>query len=138
MKREFHLPEQDATYLEGLGLSWDTINDQGMQWVIVHNYPVPGGYNMKEVSVAIKLETGYPRAALDMAYFFPALSRLDGKIIKATTFQMIHNKQYQRWSRHRTAQNPWREGVDDLSTHLALVSYWFEQEFLKQPNGIAA
>jgi hypothetical protein len=138
MKRQFQLPEQDVIYLEGLGLSWEAVNDGGMQWVIIHNYPVPPGYNVKEVSVAVKIESGYPRAQLDMAYFFPALSRLDGNPINAITVQAIDGKQYQRWSRHRTGQNPWREGVDDLSTHIALVSFWFEKEFIKQPNGIAA
>lgn len=138
MKRQFQLPEQDVAYLEGLGLSWEAVNDGGMQWVIIHSYPVPPGYNVNEVSVAVKIESGYPRAQLDMAYFFPALSRLDGKPINAITVQAIDGKQFQRWSRHRTGQNPWREGVDDLSTHIALISYWFEKEFIKQPNGIAA
>jgi hypothetical protein len=138
MKREFHLPEQDVIYLNGLGLPWEAVNDRGMQWVIIHHYPLPAGYNISEVSVAIKIQTGYPRAALDMAYFFPALFRLDSKTINATTVQPIADKQYQRWSRHRTGQNPWREDIDDLSTHMALVSFWFEQEFIKQPNGIAA
>ena len=138
MKRQFQLPEGDQIFLENLGLPWETVTEGRMQWVIVHKYPVPEGYNIKEVSVAIKIESGYPRAQLDMAYFFPALSRLDGKRINAITFQSIDGKQFQRWSRHRSGKNPWREGVDDLSTHLALVSFWFEQEFLKHPNGIAA
>lgn len=138
MRRQFQLPEEDVIYLEGLGMNWETVNDQGMQWVIINNHPVPEGYNMKEVTIAIKIETGYPRAPLDMAYFFPFLTRLDGKSINAISIQPIDGKQYQRWSRHRTAENPWREGIDDISTHLSLVSYWFEQEFIKQPNGIPA
>ena len=138
MKRDFQLQEQDVDYLEGLGIPWETVNQGGMHWVIIHNYPVPPGYNINEVSVAVKIETGYPRAQLDMAYFFPALSRQDGKAINAITTQPINGKQFQRWSRHRTGQNPWREGVDDLSTHMALVSFWFEKEFIKQPNGITA
>lgn len=138
MRKDFQLPEDDATYLDGLGLPWETINDQGMQWVVIHEYPVKSGYNCEKVSVAIKIETGYPRTQLDMAYFYPALQRLDGKGINAITGQAIDGKQFQRWSRHRTPQNPWREGVDDISTHLTLVSFWFEQEFIKHPNGIAA
>src|SRR5690348_3847775 len=135
MKRQFQLPEQDIVYLDSLGLPWEAVNEGGMQWVIIHDYPVPPGYNVRQVSVAIKIESGYPRAQLDMAYFFPTLSRLDGKAINAITFQPIDGKQYQRWSRHRTGQNPWREGIDDLSTHMALVSFWFEKEFIKQPSG---
>jgi len=138
MKREFQLAEQDIIFLDSLGLSWEAIKDEGMQWVIINNYPVYPGYNVAEVSVAIKIESGYPRAQLDMAYFYPVLSRIDGKAINAVSIQPINGITYQRWSRHRTGQNPWREGVDDLSTHMALVSFWFEQEFIKQPNDIAA
>jgi hypothetical protein len=138
MKRDFQLPEHDMIFLDSLSLGWETIKDQGMQWVIIHEYPVPEGYCQEKVDVAIKIETGYPRAALDMAYFSPHLSRKDGKGINATSPQVIDSKIYQRWSRHRSGANPWREGIDDISTHLSLVSFWFEQEFLKQPNGIAA
>lgn len=138
MRRQFQLPEEDIVFLDGLGLMWETLNDGGMQWLIINGYPVIPGYTLNEVSVAIKIETGYPRAPLDMAYFYPALQRLDGKAINALSHQAIDGKQYQRWSRHRTGQNPWREGVDDISTHLSLVSFWFEQEFIKQKNGVAA
>jgi len=138
MRHDFQLPEEDVIYLDGTGLSWESINDRGMQWVLIHNYPVPSGYNIKNVTVAVKIETGYPRTPLDMAYFYPPLQRLDGKVIKAISGQSIDGKQFQRWSRHRTPQNPWREGIDDLCTHLALVSFWFENEFIKVSNGIAA
>lgn len=138
MKKQFQLPEQDVLYLNELGLEWETINDKGMQWLILHDYTVPTGYNLSKVSVAIKIETGYPRAQLDMVYFFPALQRIDGKSINALSHQIIDGKQFQRWSRHRTPQNPWREGIDDLSTHLSLVTFWMEQEFMKRHNEIAA
>ena len=136
MRRQFQLPAEDICFLDGLGLQWEAVNDKGMQWVIIHDYPVTKGYNLQSTQVAIKLETGYPRTPLDMAYFFPALQRLDGRPINAISWQPIDGKNYQRWSRHRTAQNPWRPGIDDISTHMGLVSFWFEQEFLKIPNGI--
>lgn len=138
MRRDFQLQEDDVAYLDELGLPWETVNDQNMQWVIIHDYPVAPGYIQKKVAVAIKIETGYPRAQLDMAYFYPGLQRADGRGINALSIQPICGLPYQRWSRHRTPQNPWRAGVDDLSTHMALVDFWFEQEFLKIPNGIAA
>ncbi|MDD2612847.1 MAG: E2/UBC family protein [Bacteroidales bacterium] len=138
MKKDFQLPEEDVIFLDGLGLSWEAINDHNMQWIIVHDYPVISGYNNEKVSIAVKIETGYPRTQLDMAYFYPALQRLDGKTINAICDQIIDGKQFQRWSRHRTPTNPWREGVDDLSTHMALISFWFEQEYIKQANGITA
>lgn len=138
MRRQFQLPEEDVTYLDNLDLVWETIVDQGMHWVIVYDYPVFPGYTIEKVTVAVKIETGYPRTALDMAYFCPSLQRKDGKGINALSFQPIDGKQFQRWSRHRTAANPWREGIDDLSTHMSLVSFWFEQEFKKQPHGVTA
>ncbi len=138
MRKQFLLPEEDIFFLDSLGLLWETINDQNMQWVIIHDYPIASGYNNQIVSVAIKIETGYPRAALDMAYFFPAIQRLDGFTINAISNQPIDDKIFQRWSRHRTAENPWRAGIDDISTHLSLVSFWFEQEFIKHPYEITA
>jgi hypothetical protein len=138
MRRDFQLQEEDINFLETLELPWETINDAGMQWVVIHNYPVPAGYNLNCIKVAIKLETGYPRTQLDMAYFYPGLLRLDGMPINALSMQLINGETFQRWSRHRTPQNPWREGVDDLSTHMSLVSFWFDQEFTKKPNGIKA
>ena len=138
MRRQFQLPEEDINYLDSLNLLWEAINEGCMHWVIISDYPVCPGYTVEKVAVAIKIETGYPRSPLDMAYFFPALQRMDGKGIKALSFQPLDGKQFQRWSRHRTGANPWREGIDDLSTHMGLVSFWFEQEFKKQPNGITA
>lgn len=138
MRRQFTLPEEDVLYLDGLRLPWETLVDGRMQWVLIHDYPVCKGYTIERVIVAIKIETGYPRTPLDMAYFFPALQRRDGKGIGATSMQAIDGKSFQRWSRHRTGNNPWREGIDDLSTHMGLVSFWFEQEFKKHPNGITA
>lgn len=138
MRRDFQLPEDDVNFLNSLGLTWETVNDRGMNWVIIFDYPVIPGYNVNTVNVAIKIETGYPRSPLDMAYFFPHLSRKDGKPIGALTVQNIENNVFQRWSRHRTPANPWRDGVDDLSSHMTLVTFWFEQEFIKRPNEIPA
>jgi hypothetical protein len=136
MRMQFPLPEDDRVFLETQGLEWETVADQGMHWVILQNYPVPPGYQTGSTTVAVKIEAGYPRTALDMAYFYPPLVRRDGQPIGAICPQQIDGRVFQRWSRHRTASNPWREGVDDLSTHLSMVSYWFEQEFIKRANEV--
>lgn len=128
MRRQFNLPEEDTEYLNSSGYGWETIAESG-NWVIVHDYPVPDGYNVSHVSVALKIETGYPTTQIDMAYFFPQLSRKDGKPIGALTAIGLDGKQWQRWSRHRTGNNPWRVGVDDICTHLAFVMHWLEREF---------
>jgi hypothetical protein len=67
-----------------------------------------------------------------MVYFYPALARTDGIRIGATeTVQLIDGKGFQRWSRHRTPQNPWRVGHDNLGTHIILIEDWLEREFKK-------
>lgn len=136
MRRQFQLPEDDIIFLETQGLEWETVTDQGMHWVILRNYPVPPGYQTGNTTVAVKIEAGYPRTGLDMAYFHPPLVRRDGQPIGAISPQQIDGRAFQRWSRHRTASNPWREGIDDLSTHLSMVSFWFEQEFIKRANAV--
>ncbi|HLG41022.1 MAG TPA: E2/UBC family protein [Chitinophagaceae bacterium] len=128
MRRQFNLPEEDSEYLNSSGYGWETIAESG-NWIIVHDYPVPDGYNVPRVSVALKIETGYPTTQIDMAYFFPQLNRKDGKPIRALTTIGLDGKHWQRWSRHRTGENPWRVGVDDICTHLAFVTQWLEREF---------
>lgn len=132
MRREFALPKADEEHLEARGLPWETLNSGG-QWLLTHNFPVPGGYNHDQVSVAVLISSGYPEAQLDMVFFNPALARLDGKAIKATQAkQQLDGKEWQRWSRHRTAQNPWRPGVDNIETHFLLINDWLEREFLNR------
>jgi hypothetical protein len=129
MRRQFSLPEADETWLESLGLLWEAIIENGVHWLLLHGYPVPSGYDHDRVTVAVRIETGYPEAQLDMVYFYPPLARLDCVTIGALSTQPLDGKTFQRWSRHRTGANPWRPGEDDLSTHLALVNDWLEREF---------
>lgn len=131
MRRDFILPEQDIEYLDQSGYPWETISDGPNKWVIIHGYPVPNGYNISAVKVALKIEGGYPVAQIDMVYFDPALNKVNGTGIGALVNQNVCGKAWQRWSRHRTAQNPWRPGLDDVSTHLQLVNYWLERELTK-------
>lgn len=74
-RRQFDLLEEDEAFLNDYGLPWETIND-GSQWVLIHNLKTHAGYNHQSVTAAIRLETGYPSAQLDMVYFHPALARL--------------------------------------------------------------
>jgi len=129
IKRQFDLLANDHEFLEDYGLPWETVVD-GSQWVVIHDFPTHEGYNNQRVSVAIRMETGYPNSQLDMVYFSPALSRLDGVPIRQTQVtQEIDGKSYQRWSRHRTAANPWIPGFDNLGTHVILIEDWLEREF---------
>lgn len=128
MRRQFSLPEVDEAHLNARGLDWETIIDGGVRWVLLHGFPLPVGYNQRTAIAAIRIETGYPDTQLDMVYFQPGLARTDGRTIGALSTQALDGKVFQRWSRHRTGQNPWRPGEDDLASHLALVEHWLERE----------
>ena len=129
MRRDFELLAADTEFLEEYGIEWETMND-GSQWVLLNKFPLPVGYTQNVAVVAIRLETGYPDAQLDMVYFYPALTRRDGKAIPQTNVtQTINGRPFQRWSRHRTPQNPWLPGQDSLGTHILLVEDWLEREF---------
>ena len=131
LRRDFDLPPQDERFLEQYGCPWETVAD-GSQWVLIHEFSTHEGYDHARVTAAIRMETGYPDAELHMVYVFPALVRKDGRPIgKTRARQTICGKTYQRWSRHRTAQNPWRPGFDGLETHVYLIEDWFAREFEK-------
>ncbi len=124
VRRQFRLPEDDEAYLDSLGLHWEAIIEGGVRWVLIHDHPLPDGYTVKTVTVAIRIEGGYPPAALDMMYCLPHLARADGKAVKAISTQAIDGNTYQRWSRHYA----WREGIDYLATHHLHIKDWLDAE----------
>jgi hypothetical protein len=131
MHRQFELPPEDQKFLDDYGLPWETVVD-GSHWVLLHGFLTHEGYNHTTATAAIRIETGYPMAPLDMVYFLPALARKDGKPIGATgSTQQIDGHTFQRWSRHRTTNNPWKLGQDNLGTHIILIEYWLQREFEK-------
>lgn len=125
-RREVTLPEADTDYLDGLGLSWETVKPRGM-WVIIYGYPLPDGYTSKEADLALMIPPNYPATEIDMVYFHPSLQKKSGRTIKATMQQSIDGRLFQRWSRHRQ-KGEWRPGTDDISTHLALVENWLVKD----------
>ena len=132
MRRVFHLPQNEVEYLNRIGLSWETVTSQGKNWLLVHGFPLPEGYRHQEASVALFIPPNYPVAQIDMCFFSPAIVRCDGqKIVATQASSVIDGQSWQRWSRHRTAQNPWRPGEDNIGTHLRLVEHWLEREFLQ-------
>jgi hypothetical protein len=133
LRRQFELLPGDRQFLEEYGLPWETIVD-GSQWALVHDFPTHEGYNQPRVIAAVRIETGYPNTELNMVYFFPALARKDGRSIGAAdAVQQLDGKPFQRWSRHRTGQNPWKIGRDNLGTHIILIEEWLAREFEKCP-----
>ena len=131
LRRQFMLPTDDIAWLESTGWQYELVVEGGVQRVVIHGFPVPVGYRLNKVSVNVRIETGYPDAQIDMAYFLPAIERVDGLAIGATCADPFDGKTWQRWSRHRTGANPWRPGLDNLSTHMAAVQEWLARELKK-------
>lgn len=131
VRRKFELPSFDVIYLKTTGLEWETIIECNTRWLLLYGRPVHAGYNVSKALVAIRIVDGYPDSQLDMVYFHPPLSRVDSRAVNRLSPIKIDEKDFQQWSRHRTAENPWRPGDDDLSTHLVLVDDWLEREFSK-------
>ncbi|MDX2220350.1 MAG: multiubiquitin domain-containing protein [Burkholderiales bacterium] len=130
-RRDFTLLAQDVEFLDGLGLRWEAVKEGELNVIVIYDWPIPAGYNVDRASVHVQLTKGYPDAQIDMAYFSPALARADGKGISALSNAEFDGTTWQRWSRHRTAESKWRPGIDDLSTHLALVGDWLAAELRK-------
>lgn len=131
MRRDFSLPEEDVEWLDSLGRPYELVREGPVQRVVLHEWPVPSGYTTDRVSINVRIDPGYPDSQIDMAYFYPPLARRDARTIGALADDPFDGRNWQRWSRHRTPANPWRPGVDNLSTHLALVEDWLERELRK-------
>jgi hypothetical protein len=129
IRRQFRLPPDDESFLNGLDLIWETVIEAGQRWVIVYGDKVPTGYNLAIVDVAIIMAPGYPPAALDMAYFNPPLARANGAVPQRSDSRVdIDRKSWQGWSRHRTDDNPWVPGEDNLESHYFYMRAWLVDE----------
>jgi hypothetical protein len=134
MRRDFRLPEEDEQYLGSLGLPWETVKEGDTCWLVIHNWPVPVGYNQSTVSAAVIIPPSYSDGQIDMVYFYPHLAISSGKAVNNLTPRAFEGREWQQWSRHRTPENPWRPGLDNLATHFLLVEYWLRREL----PGVAA
>ena len=120
--RKFALLDADEDHLDKLGLRWETIVEGERRWLILHDYPVPGGYKTKLTELAIDVPPAYPQAALYGFYAFPPLTLDSGNAIPSTQLRgTIRGREFHGWSRHRGAGDPWNPAKDNIATHLTLV-----------------
>lgn len=131
MRREFVFGDEEETaYLDMLSPDWETIQSGGLKWLLIHKFPIPEGYTVKQATAAIHIPSEYPYAKLDMVYFYPKIERVDGQAIRCTECQrVIDGKSYQRWSRHYSSKNDWIPGADSIVTHCMAIQEWLAREF---------
>lgn len=121
-RRQFRLLPVDEEGLTVRGLRWETVVSGGRRWLLLQDVKLPGGYQVETTTIGIEVPSSYPTAELDMFYCHPQLARRDGVTIPQTQVtELIEGLGFQRWSRHRGAIAPWRMGIDNIITHLALV-----------------
>jgi hypothetical protein len=131
-RRDFELPPNDAAFLDAAHFGWQAVRDGAASWIRLPKFVVPAGYNVSSATTVLRIEPTYPDTQIDMVFFHPFLARVDGMTIGATGGQIqVEGVVFQQWSRHRSSENPWRAGIDDIESHLLLVKHWLEREFLK-------
>lgn len=121
-RRAFALLDADETYLQLLGQAWETVIDANRRWLLIRDYPLPGGYTTDRTTLALEIPNTYPSAQIDMFYTYPPASLASGRAIDRTQVRaVIGGCEYHGWSRHRGPASPWNPATDNVVTHLALV-----------------
>lgn len=124
LRRQFCMGKEDTRYLDVNHPNWETIISGSNRVLLLHDFSIPDGYTVKESTAAIIVPLNYPIQELDMVYFYPALVRSDGQVIRQTNAQEVFDGlSYQRWSRHYTITK-WRPDDDSIATHVMAIRDW--------------
>lgn len=120
-RHDFSLLPEDEAFLNASSYNWETVKDGTEQLLIIKLFPIPDGYNIRTATVICTIPLNYPQIQIDMFYVYPALAIVGKKINNTEATKTFAGVVYQRWSRHRTQINPWRPGLDNIHTHVALI-----------------
>lgn len=131
VRADFAVLEEDAEFLNGKGYTWEAVTQADVKRIVVRGFEPPQGFTPTKVDMFVILPHGYPDTQIDMVYFYPALARNDGKAIRSLVTNDFEGKSWQGWSRHRTANSPWRQSIDNVGTHLMLVDDFLRAELSK-------
>ncbi|MCA8063630.1 multiubiquitin domain-containing protein [Burkholderia sp. AU38729] len=130
VRADFTVMEEDAEFLNSKGYAWEAVASDAKR-IVVRGFEPPPGFTPAKVDMFVILPQGYPDTQIDMVYFYPALARNDGKQIRFLVTNVFEGKTWQGWSRHRTANSQWRQGIDNVGTHLMLVDDFLRAELSK-------
>lgn len=131
VRADFMVLEEDAEYLNAKGYTWEAVKQPDAKRIVVRGFEPPQGFTPAKVDMFVILPEGYPDTQIDMVYFYPALGRDDSRTIRSLVTNDFEGKTWQGWSRHRTENSPWRQGIDNLGTHLMLVDDFLRAELSK-------
>lgn len=116
------LRSADEEFLERLGLEWEVASEGGLTAVVLKRWPLPSGYEPREVDLLVRLPPGFPDAPPDMYWCDPPV-RLAGSGAypqAADLFETYLGRSWQRFSRHLPA-GAWQPGRDSLESYVALI-----------------
>lgn len=126
---ECPLPVRDIEYLNvNFSDQWEFKREENLNLLKITKFQLPAGYNVKSADMIIIVPDRYDSIPIDMAYFKPHISRVDGRTINNLSTRMFGQENYQQWSRHRASDNPWIIGVDCIETHVELVRNFLRKE----------
>ena len=124
MRRQFQLPQGDINTLEASGLAWESVVEPTGQWVLIQQRPLPAGFNIARTDVGLAIPPSYPDAQIDSVLFRDCPCPVNGAHLSKVTHYRLDGCSWHHFCRHRSKLNPWRPGLDDIASHLALVDYW--------------
>lgn len=131
VRADFTMLEEDIEYLNSKGYTWEAVAQAEVKRVVLRGFEPPQGFAPAKVDAFVILPHGYPDAQIDMVYFHPPLARVDGVGIRSLITNDFEGKTWQGWSRHRTANSTWRQGIDNMATHMMLVDDFLTAELTK-------
>lgn len=131
VRADFTMLEEDIEYLNSKEYTWEAVAQADVKRVVLRGFEPPQGFTPAKVDAFVILPHGYPDAQIDMVYFHPPLARVDGVGIRSLITNDFEGKTWQGWSRHRTANSTWRQGIDNLATHMMLVDDFLTAELSK-------
>nr|WP_181154998.1 multiubiquitin domain-containing protein [Burkholderia multivorans] len=129
LRTDFALQEIDEAFLDDHYVNWETVKDGERRWLLIQGYPMPDGYSVDRVTLAIEVPATYPAAQLDMFYLHPIVElKSKARIPNTEARATIGQTEFQRWSRHRGQGAPWLPSTDNVITHLALIESSLRRE----------
>jgi len=130
LRRDFHLPEEDVQFLDGLDLEWEAIQEANARGVVLYGFLMPQPFQPEKLNLKIKIPQYYTSgAALDMFFTDVHVTRTDKKgIEQLTESTSFDGKKWWQWSRHYPKSAKWRPGINTLITHISYVLHILDKE----------
>jgi hypothetical protein len=120
-RRDFALLVADEIHLARLGLRAETVVEAKRRWLVLYDYPLPGGYTVAQTILGLEVPPTYPGAQIYGFYSYPPLALASGRGIESTQLRgIIFGREFHGWSRNRGAVS-WNPATDNVATQLALV-----------------